>query len=296
MKKPNFFIIGAGKCGTTALYTYLKRHQQIFMPDVKEPGYFADDFDGVYIRDYDQYLRLFEDASDNHLAVGEATPFYLRSKSAPRRIREWDNQAKIIIMLRNPVDRVYSLHAQLVSTFEEEITAFECAWRMPQPEAGKTATGQPKRSRDYKDLGKLSPHIQRWQEYFPPHQIKIILFDDFKADTRAVYLDVLNFLGIPDDGCGDFPRINENQVWRNKGMGRLLTHPPAPIRKMIRWYKMKLGIQELKFKSRLIQLYSSPMERTGLPPALKQEMLQEFDEEINQIGIITGRDVSHWKK
>lgn len=296
MKKPNFFITGAGKCGTTALYTYLKRHQQIFMPDIKEPGYFADDFDGVYIRDYDHYTRLFAGACENHFAVGEATPFYLRSQSAPRRIREMDAQAKIIIMLRNPVERVYSLHAQLVSTFEEEIPDFESAWHMPQPGAGETSRIQHKRSRDYKHLGKLSPHIRRWQEYFPPHQIKFILFDDFKADTRAVYLEVLNFLEIPDDGYRDFPRVNENQVWKHQGMGRLLSHPPAPIRKMIRWYKMRLGIQELKLKSRLIQLYSSPMERTELPPALKQEMLQEFDEEINQIGIITGRDVSHWKK
>ena len=89
MRKPDFFIVGAGRCGTTALYEYLRAHPRIFMPAVKEPRFFADDMPGLMNRvaSLPEYLRLFRGARPEHLAVGEASPQYVYSSTAIGNIR-----------------------------------------------------------------------------------------------------------------------------------------------------------------------------------------------------------------
>ena len=110
MPIPNFFIVGAPKCGTTALCEYLKYHPNVFMSTPKEPHYFAEDFERYrHVKTEDKYLALFGDCNDRHLMIGEASVFYLRSTRAVSLIRDFNPDAKIIVMLRNPVDMVYSL-------------------------------------------------------------------------------------------------------------------------------------------------------------------------------------------
>ena len=104
-RRPNFFIVGAPKCGTTAMTTYLRDHPQIFMPLQKEPHYFAEDypiFREVWTEK--QYLHLFRSADSSHLAVGEASVWYLYSDHALPRIKAFAPDARIIVQVRNPVD------------------------------------------------------------------------------------------------------------------------------------------------------------------------------------------------
>ncbi len=123
---PNFFIVGAPKCGTTALYEYLRPHPSIFMPRHKEPHYFASDL-GTYpfIKTLDDYRRLFDGAGPQHLRVGEASVYYLRSTTAIANIRAFNPDAKLIAMFRNPVEMVHSLHSQLLYVAEENESDFE---------------------------------------------------------------------------------------------------------------------------------------------------------------------------
>ncbi len=131
--KPNFFIVGAPKCGTTALYEYLRPHPNIFMPELKEPHFFAKDL-GTYprIKTLEDYTGLFAGSTPEHLRVGEASVYYLRSSVAIANIHGFNPDARIIAMFRNPVDMVYSLHSQLLYWSEEIEPDFETAWRLQE--------------------------------------------------------------------------------------------------------------------------------------------------------------------
>jgi len=127
--RPDFFIVGAAKCGTTALFEFLSRHPLVFMPRIKEPKFFCTDLEttgGVYTgRDY---RALFADVPDRFL-TGEASALYLYSEVAIQRLMMYNPSARIIVMLRHPVEAAHSLHASRWGFGHEDIPAFEAAWR-----------------------------------------------------------------------------------------------------------------------------------------------------------------------
>ena len=130
MKEPNFFIIGAPKCGTTSLARWLSEHPEVFMSPVKEPHFFSTDFSLGDFSDENSYYALFADACPNHIAVGEASATYLRSEVAVMNIENKHRRARYIVMLRNPVDMAHSLHWQAVFSGDENAEDFEQAWRL----------------------------------------------------------------------------------------------------------------------------------------------------------------------
>ena len=131
--KPSFFIIGAPKCGTTTLYSWLKSHPDIFMPGGKEPHFFAQNLSDRYcrIRHHDDYMALF-DSARNDQCCGEASVLYSMHPQAIEAILEWSPVAKFIFMLRNPVDMAPSYHRQLLINLEEDIEDFEQAWHLQE--------------------------------------------------------------------------------------------------------------------------------------------------------------------
>src|SRR4249920_1791560 len=127
MRRPNLFIVGAPKCGTTSLHQYLSQHPQVFMSRLKEPHYFARDIENRSTwcaRSFEEYLRHFEDARD-HVIVGESSTWYLYSHVAAQAIKECIHDVFIIAMIRNPIDAMYSLHGQFLWTGNEDILSFE---------------------------------------------------------------------------------------------------------------------------------------------------------------------------
>ena len=127
MRTPNLFIVGAPKCGTTSLDNYLRQHPDVFMSPKKEPHYFGSDlYAPRFIRDWETYRVLFSGATDEAV-VGEASVWYLYSQNAAREIHSVCPNAKIIIMLRNPVDQMHSLHSQRLYSGLETIRDFEDA-------------------------------------------------------------------------------------------------------------------------------------------------------------------------
>jgi hypothetical protein len=118
-RTPDFFIVGQPKCGTTALYEMLRRHPEIYMPDVKEPHFFVNDVRYRHApATLDDYLQLFADAGPEQ-RIGEASVFYLWSRNAAHDIAEMEPRAKIIAILREPVGFLRSLHLQMVETYVE---------------------------------------------------------------------------------------------------------------------------------------------------------------------------------
>lgn len=119
MKRPNVFIVGVPRCGTTSLYTYLNRHPAVFMSACKEPEFFATDLAFPHaIRNEKAYLSLFAEAADRNWA-GEASTFYLFSKDAPANICRLSPQARTVALIRNPVEQIPSYHNMLLSVHWE---------------------------------------------------------------------------------------------------------------------------------------------------------------------------------
>lgn len=299
VEKPNFFIVGAPKCGTTALYEYLRPHPNIFMPRVKEPHFFAKDL-GTYpfIKTLDDYTKLFAERAEQHLAVGEASVYYLRSSAAIPNIRAFNPAAKIIAMFRNPVEMVHSLHSQLLYVSEESEPDFETAWRLQGQR--RDGIGLPPASRggflvQYAEVGAFGTQAERLLSTFPPAQVKIILYDDFAASPQAVYDDVIRFLGIPHDGRTTFPRINEGKRARMAWLRDFYRKPPAPLRSAFRGLKRAVGGDSIgAVTRRLVALNTVKEGRQPLSPAFRAELVNAFRDEVAHLGRLLGRDLSHW--
>jgi hypothetical protein len=297
--RPNFFIAGAPKCGTTALYEYLRPHPHIFMPELKEPHFFARDL-GTYprIKTMDAYAGLFAESTPRHLAVGEASVYYLRSTVAIPAIREFNPDARIIGMFRNPVDMVYSLHSQLLHVSEETVEDFETAWRLQERRSRGLDLPPAIRSPllvQYAQVGQFGTQAERVLSTFPAEQVKLILFEDFAASPQRVYDDVIGFLGIPHDGRTEFPRINENKRSRVGWLRRFYRKPPPGLRDAIRSLKRAVGGEGISaLKKKIVALNTVRERRPPLSPALRAELVEAFRDEVALLSRLLNRDLSHW--
>ena len=297
--RPSFFIVGAPKCGTTALYEYLRPHPNIFMPEIKEPHFFARDL-GTYprVKTLDDYLALFAPATGRHLQLGEASVYYLRSTVAIPAIREFNPEAKLIAMFRDPVDMVYSLHSQLLHVSEESVADFEAAWRLQERRA--RGLDLPPRIRSpllvqYAEVGRFGTQVERMLASFPREQVKLILYDDFAESPQRIYDEVIAFLGVPHDGRTEFPRINENKGVRVAWLRRFYRKPPPALREAVRSLKRAVGGETISAaKKKLVALNTVRERRAPLSPALRAEIAAGFQEEVALLGRLMNRDLSHW--
>lgn len=301
MKIPNFFIIGAPKTGTTALATYLSEHPRIYMSPVKEPHFFATDIPRPsWIHDRERYLGLFRNVTGEHLAVGEASVWYMFSNAAVKNIYEFNPDAKIIAMLRNPVELVPSLHSQLLFSMCEDEASLLSAWRLQ----GERADGRglpkavkngriPARCLQYAQVAKLGEQLERVLAVFPEKQVHVILHDDFKADPAKVYLETLAFLGVPPDGRLDFPPVNENKVLRYQWLGNPINNG-SWLGGVILGLKRWLGLPSMGLIGRMAKLNARQAKRVPLDSGLRDELAYEFRDDVRRMGELLGRDLSFW--
>lgn len=194
---PNFFIVGAAKAGTTSLHAYLSEHSQVFMSALKEPHYFASfevspEFDNFMpvIRQRDDYHQLFR-GSEGFPAIGEASPSYLCDPDASARIKSAIPHAKIIISLRNPVDRAFSHY--LMDFYEgREKLPFDEALKFDLARVDK-GWG---RSAQYVELGMYASQVESYLRVFGKDQVLVILFEDLVRNAQEVMQSIARFLEI----------------------------------------------------------------------------------------------------
>ena len=204
---PDFFIVGHPKSGTTALYEMLRRHPQIFMPDLKEPRWFAPDLRprfgaGVSSAErtpllpetLEQYLALFAPAGPGEL-VGEASPSYLRSASAAGLIAAAQPTARIIAVLREPASFLNSLHLEFVQNHVEREQDLRRAFENEQLEGDRP--GGPPATR-YSDRVRYVEQLERYAAVFPREQMLVLIYDDFRRDNEGTLRTVLRFLGVDE--------------------------------------------------------------------------------------------------
>ena len=299
-RRPDLFILGAPKCGTTALSEYLRRHERVFISQPKELHYFCDDFDYYFApgrRTQEHYLGLFADADERHLAVGEASVWYLYSATAARNVLAFDPAARIVVMVRNPVELVPSLHSQLRYMLDEDEPDPETAWRLQAARAAGDrlpATARVPEFLQYGEAAKLGAQLRRVYEHVPREQVKVIVFDDLRADTGAVYRDTLAFLGVPDDGRSEFPRVNENKVHQSAAVARLTQRPPSALVAVARGVKRATGVERLGVLDRVRRRNRQVTRREDISPAFARELRAHFRDDVEELGELIGRDLSSW--
>ncbi len=206
---PDFFVVGHPKSGTTALYEMLRRHPKIFMPELKEPRFLAEDMynhsapeDSTQLpATMEEYLALFAQAQPGQMA-GEASPLYLASEVAAARIAELQPRARIVAVLREPASFLRSLHMQFVQSRIETVNdlAKAIALQGPRREGREIPRSSQLRLQvlQYSDHVRYAQQLRRYHAAFSPEQVLVLIYDDFRTDNEATVKKVLRFLDVGD--------------------------------------------------------------------------------------------------
>ncbi len=296
MRRPDLFIVGAPKCGTTALYTYLRRHPEVYMAPIKEPHFFGSDLPFADRRPVSEaeYLGYFRDARPHHRRVGEASVWYLYSTRAAAEIRAYSPDARIVIMLRNPVDMMYSLHSQRRFTGIEDIADFAAALRA-EPDR-RRGVGLPRRGMLhgglYRAIASYPDQVARYLDAFGRDRVHVVLFDDLRADTAAAYAAVVAFLGLTAVADTELGVENPNRRPRFALAARTLADPPRVVVRVA--HALLSRPTRVALVRRLRDLNSRVAARPPLAPALRRHLQEELRPEIDALGRLLGRDLSGW--
>lgn len=293
--RPNFFIVGAPKSGTTAMHSYLREHPDVFAPDFKEPHFFADDLSyRGYLRDPKQYFGLFGPGKGK-ARIGEASVWYLYSQTAARNIRKELGQVKIVVMLRNPVDLLYSLHSQFVYSGTEDIEDFRAA--LEAEPARRTGAIRPRTDYDvkllyYSDVIDFAPQLQRYYDEFGRESVHVVLFDDFRADTRVSVEECLRFLDLTPEVPKRLGVVNPNTGVRSFALQGLLRRPSPCLRAATR----SLVPQPVRrFIIGRLQTWNTVVApRPALAESIRNELSERYRGQIQQLASLIRRDLGFW--
>jgi hypothetical protein len=205
---PDFFVVGQPKSGTTALHEMLRTHPQVFLPERKEPWFFAAELHertpprpGGTPTSLSEYTALFAAAAPEQ-RVGEISPLYLWSRTAAAGIAGVRPDARIIAILREPASFLRSLHLQLLQTHVESERDLRRAISLEA--ARRNGKHVPRRSHrpqllQYADHVHYVEQLRRYHDVFGPEQVLVLVYEDFRADNEGTMRTVLRFLGV-DDG------------------------------------------------------------------------------------------------
>jgi Sulfotransferase domain len=292
--RPELFLVGAPKAGTSALAVFLAQHPQIAMCRIKEPNFHCPDLDLPGPRGEREYLDLFEPGPETRF-LADASVLYLYSREAARRIRAFAPDARIVMVLREPVQAMYAWHGQMVYTGNEPITDFATALEAEEDrKRGRRlpAAGTGRRSPAllfYRDVMRYADQVPRFLDAFPREQVAIRLYDDFLADPERFYDGLIEFLGLrpfrPALRSVNPPR--ERRAPRlHRLMKRLLA---APAREMLP------ARIRLDWIQRWDRLTSRAAPRAPLAPALAADLRAGCRSDVLRLAECIDRDLSAWR-
>ncbi|MEB3230035.1 MAG: sulfotransferase [Leptolyngbyaceae bacterium] len=298
MTLPNFLIIGAMKAGTTSLYRYLKQHPQVFMSPVKEPNFFAlegevlDD-PRVTVTDLPSYQGLFTGVTDE-VAIGEASVRYLYSPKAAARIHHYIPDAKLLVVLRNPVERAFSAYVYQFSRGSDLLTDF-----------GEALAAEPERIAEefdcwwhYRAMGFYHAQLQQYYQYFAPEQIKVCLYEDLCQQPQQLITEMFEFLGVdPTFQPAIAQQHNATRIPKNRLIHNFLTKP-HPIKEIFKpflqsdlRYKIVKGLRQRNLAD---PAKVDPAFKPTLSPTVRHALIDDYREDILRLQTLLGRDLSAW--
>lgn len=299
MNLPNFLVIGAAKSGTTSLWSYLKQHPQVFMSKPKEPNFFV--FEGLKlphysgpsdektlirklykktVTDFESYQTLFENVGEAK-AIGEASVRYLYFPQAAERIKKYIPDAKMIIILCNPVNRLYSQYVmnvrhlleplplgEAIAAEDERISKnWDCAWH-------------------YTRMSSYYSQVKRYLDLFSPQQIKIIIYEDFVRDTTGFMQDVYRLIDVDDSFLANRSKSNSGYWPKSFLIHRFLKEPN----------EIKLTLEKVLPKGRYYKFLKLAQKWNKgsippIPPTVKDSLKQLFRNDILNLQELLGREI-----
>ena len=300
MIKPNLFIIGAPKCATSSLATYLSEHPDVFLSTPKEPFFWSEDYPGLRKRfgmnSLEDYMGLFEPA-DGQGIVAEGSTNYLRSKVAVENIMRFNPDAKFIVMLRDPVQVAHAFHSEILFSRIENVESFEEAWRLQADRKlglHLPAKCEAEQFLQYGEVASYADDLERFFELVPADQRQVILFDDFASDTRRVFNGTLEFLDLAEFVKPEFQRCNASHDHRFPALSRLLLDPPTPVRPLVESARSLLRRAQFGPVEKMKHALRKPAKRTALTPEFHNELCDFFAPDIARTSQLLGRDLSSW--
>jgi hypothetical protein len=302
MPYPNFVIIGAAKSGTSAMFAQLSQHPDVFAATNKEPRFFAFegqtlDFGGpgadwsinrVSVTDLGEYLALFEGAED-YAAIGEASPMYLQSADAPSSMHRHIPDARVIAILRNPMERAYSDFVCRRRNGNEPIADFATALRA---ESERREMGWSPHCH-YVDKGRYFTYLKPYFELFPAEQIKIMIYEEMRADRTGAFQSVCEFLDIdPTFRPDTATRYSASGDARNQAVQTVLN----TVRRSTTVRTISRPIPKRHMRRAYARIQNRNLQRPAPMPADGRAYLQEvYAPEIESLSRLIGRDLSAWR-
>jgi len=300
---PDFFIVGAPKCGTSSLFQYLGDNPSIFMPSNKEPHFYASD---MYTRETglkrrvsekSEYERMFARATAGQMS-GEGSTWYLFSTVAIPQILRDQPDARFIVMLRNPVDMALSLHNHHVRKLYDDIEDFSQAWALNAMRANgenlPPYCPDPKML-DYREVCRFTPMLERLFNLVPRERVHVIVFEEFVRDPRRAYVDALAFLGAKDDGRTTFEKVNPNRRLRSKRLYELMTYKPFPINLIYPGLKRVANTLGLRPGRAVFKRNVTVEARSNPDPTIMRRLADTFEADIPAAEAVLGRNLDDWR-
>jgi len=268
---PHFVIIGAVKGATTWIHNQLRDNPAVYLP-APEPHYFSQD----HHLGLDHYRRFFDGADPGQM-LGEKSADYLAHPEAAARLAAALPKARLVVQLRNPVDRAYSDYKML---FRRGTVT-----QGPESYLDGRSSDQPRFLED----GLYARHLRRWLEHFDPEQIKTLLFEDVKSAPEATVAIVNDHIGVPchySEAVGSDPRNDSSE--------RFL---PLPVRTALA--PLKEAVRPLRghpMFEKVRGLFARQIAYPPLSPTLRQRMADYYARDIEDLENLIGRDLGHWKQ
>lgn len=268
------------RSGTTSLSMWLDNHPEVALSRPKEPGFFAQDLEmGTTEQSATAYARAFAGAQSAIYRL-DATPWYLFSKEAGARIMESVPEARFIGMVRNPADQIVSQHRHHVKVgFERQPDLMRAISHPAPPDPADFRTGL-----DYLAAARIGEQLERFFEHVPRGRVKIIDFDDLRADSQGVYRDLIDWLGLPLIEPNEYDRRNPGMEVRSQALHRLFLAGKMPS------------------KPRFVRAASHRLDRLNLrPPATSESdhvrrwLLQQLEPDIERLERVLDQSFEHWR-
>jgi Sulfotransferase family len=297
LSMPNFFIIGAPSCGTTSLHAYLRQHPQVFMSPAKEPHFFSfaeKEFESVplksgtyqqaVVRQWQEYQALFQGVR-TETAIGEASASYIYSPGSARRIHQYNPQAKIIAILRDPTERAYSNYIRCVRDGHEPLADF--AQALSQESIRIEHNWSPKWF--YKLKGFYHQQLNEYFHVFSREQMLLCLHEDLSQMPETLMQTIFEFLGVDPMFVPDMStRKNQSVVPKNTYLQSFLD-TRNPLKSML-----KRVIPQDMYRQTASQLRHANLVKPQLPPQIRQQLVSDYREDILRLQDLMGRDLSAW--
>lgn len=289
MRRPNFFIVGAAKCGTTSMLRYLGQHPDISMPQRREPIFFGADLASHRKRtdNLEEYLEIFADAGSEKI-VGEKSVWYLYSRTAAEEIKHFDSNAKILIMLRNPVEMVHSLHHQFLSTGNEDVGSFDEALALVDERASGRSLPKSAHFPEgllYTRVPLYCEQVERYLRIFGKEQVQVVSFDEFARNTSETYARTLEFLGVEQGFAPQFVVYNKKKKPLLKQLEGV--HTTLPVR-------LLPGAFQKSLRWRLHRLNRVEDKRAPMSASTRAHLQELFRPDIERLSALLDRDLTHW--